>query len=202
MALLTKQPMGCGSGVARAPRRAGCVVRCAAATEQSVLKVSRNENFGKLQAGYLFPEIARRRRAHQEKHPDAQIISLGIGDTTEPLPQYIADAMAKAAAGLATREGYSGYGAEQGQGPLREAIAKTFYSGLVSADEVFVSDGSKCDIARLQVSRQLSAVSTLLAASGLALEKPSAGPVGLGAVCSSAEQQRHPTGPDCGTSGH
>lgn len=107
-----------------------------------MLRVARNENFGKLQAGYLFPEvrghrgtgrhppggccarrdahtawrlpppvlqqIARRRRAHQEAHPDAQIISLGIGDTTEPLPQYIADAMAKAAAGLATREGYSG----------------------------------------------------------------------------------------------
>jgi len=54
-------------------------------------------------------QIARRRRAHQEAHPDAQIISLGIGDTTEPLPQFIADAMAKAAAGLATREGYSGY---------------------------------------------------------------------------------------------
>lgn len=53
-------------------------------------------------------QIARRRRAHQEAHPDAQIISLGIGDTTEPLPQYIADAMAKAAAGLGTREGYSG----------------------------------------------------------------------------------------------
>jgi len=54
------------------------------------------------------PQIARRRRAHQEAHPDAKIISLGIGDTTEPLPPYIANAMAKAAAGLATREGYSG----------------------------------------------------------------------------------------------
>jgi LL-diaminopimelate aminotransferase len=53
-------------------------------------------------------QIARRRKAHQEKNPDAKIISLGIGDTTEPLPKYIADAMAKAAAGLATREGYSG----------------------------------------------------------------------------------------------
>jgi LL-diaminopimelate aminotransferase len=56
----------------------------------------------------LATQIARRRRAHQEAKPDAKIISLGIGDTTEPLPQYIADAMAKAAAGLATREGYSG----------------------------------------------------------------------------------------------
>jgi LL-diaminopimelate aminotransferase len=62
----------------------------------------------------LLLQIARRRRAHQEAHPDAQIISLGIGDTTEPLPQFIADAMAKAAAGLATREGYSGYVPQQG----------------------------------------------------------------------------------------
>lgn len=76
---------------------------------------------------------------------------MGIGDTTEPLPPYIADAMAKAAAALATPEGYSGYGAEQGQGPLREALAETFYKGLRDADEVFVSDGSKCDIARLQL---------------------------------------------------
>eukprot|EP00879_Flechtneria_rotunda_P021076 GHRR01022204.1.p1 GENE.GHRR01022204.1~~GHRR01022204.1.p1 ORF type:complete len:152 (+),score=33.28 GHRR01022204.1:139-594(+) len=151
MALLRKQPAGSLPVCTRGSRRVGNTVRCAAATEQSVLKVARNANFSKLQAGYLFPEIARRRRAHQEKNPGAQIISLGIGDTTEPLPQYIADAMAKAAAGLATREGYSGYGAEQGQGPLREAIAKTFYPGLINADEVFVSDGSKCDISRLQV---------------------------------------------------
>ena len=71
-------------------------------------RVARNPNFGKLQAGYLFPEIARRRRAHQEARPDAKIISLGIGDTTEPIPPFIADAMAKAAAGLGTLEGYSG----------------------------------------------------------------------------------------------
>lgn len=132
--------------------RKSCVVKCVAAPEQTgTVSVKRNENFGKLRAGYLFPEIARRRRAHQEKHPDAKIISLGIGDTTEPLPQFIADAMAKSAAGLATRQGYSGYGAEQGQGPLREAIAKTFYPGMRAADEIFVSDGSKCDIARIQM---------------------------------------------------
>ena len=53
-------------------------------------------------------QIARRRRAHQESKPDAKVISLGIGDTTEPLPKFIADAMAKAAAGLATPEGYNG----------------------------------------------------------------------------------------------
>jgi LL-diaminopimelate aminotransferase len=119
--------------------------------EAGTVSVQRNENFAKLRAGYLFPEIAKRRKAHQEANPDAKVISLGIGDTTEPLPKSIADAMAKAAAGLATREGYSGYGAEQGQGSLREGIAKTFYAGMRTADEVFVSDGSKCDIARLQM---------------------------------------------------
>ncbi|CAI5473906.1 unnamed protein product [Closterium sp. Yama58-4] len=77
--------------------------------------VKRNHNIGKLQAGYLFPEIARRRRAHLEKHPDAKIISLGIGDTTEPIPDVITAAMAKRAQGLSTPAGYSGYGAEQGE---------------------------------------------------------------------------------------
>lgn len=119
--------------------------------EAATTRVARNENFGKLQAGYLFPEIARRRRAHQEANPDANIISLGIGDTTEPIPSVITDAMAQAAAGLNTREGYSGYGAEQGRGELRTAIAEKFYPGMCSADEIFVSDGSKCDIGRLQM---------------------------------------------------
>lgn len=71
-------------------------------------RVSRNPNFAKLQAGYLFPEIARRRRAHADARPDAKIISLGIGDTTEPIPPFIAAAMRDAAAGLGTHEGYSG----------------------------------------------------------------------------------------------
>jgi LL-diaminopimelate aminotransferase len=106
----------------------------------------------KLQAGYLFPEIARRRRAHQEARPDAQIISLGIGDTTEPIPPAISSAMAAAAAGLGTEAGYSGYGAEQGQGPVREALCARLYSHVGRhAGEVFVSDGSKCDIGRLQM---------------------------------------------------
>ncbi|KAL2512019.1 LL-diaminopimelate aminotransferase [Abeliophyllum distichum] len=58
-------------------------------------KVSRNENMGKLQAGYLFPEIAKRRAAHMLKYPNAQVISLGIGDTAEPIPEVITSAMAK-----------------------------------------------------------------------------------------------------------
>eukprot|EP01026_Neomeris_dumetosa_P054434 TRINITY_DN48986_c0_g1_i4.p1 TRINITY_DN48986_c0_g1~~TRINITY_DN48986_c0_g1_i4.p1 ORF type:complete len:449 (-),score=55.24 TRINITY_DN48986_c0_g1_i4:235-1497(-) len=128
-------------------------VNCVAAPEQESVttRVRRNENIGKLQAGYLFPEIARKRRAHQEANPDARVISLGIGDTTEPVPQYIAQAMANYATGMATREGYKGYGPEQGIEPLRQAVVERFYKGLCQADEVFVSDGSKCDIARMQM---------------------------------------------------
>ncbi|KAL3162461.1 hypothetical protein ABBQ32_010126 [Trebouxia sp. C0010 RCD-2024] len=127
-------------------------IQCAVATQEVCTSVKRNANIAKLQAGYLFPEIAKRRREHQEANPDASIISLGIGDTTEPIPQVIADAMANAAAGMATREGYSGYGAEQGKGPLREAICEKLYKGMgLKPSDVFVSDGSKCDIGRLQM---------------------------------------------------
>jgi LL-diaminopimelate aminotransferase len=114
--------------------------------------VSRNANMAKLQAGYLFPEIARRRAAHLLKYPDAQVISLGIGDTTEPIPEVITSAMAKRSDALSTLEGYSGYGPEQGEKALRAAIASTFYSNLgIEEDDIFVSDGAKCDISRLQV---------------------------------------------------
>ncbi|XP_031476793.1 probable LL-diaminopimelate aminotransferase, chloroplastic [Nymphaea colorata] len=114
--------------------------------------VTRNPNMAKLQAGYLFPEIARRRSAHMAKHPDARIISLGIGDTTEPIPDVITSAMAKRAHALATIDGYSGYGAEQGDQKLRAAIAESFYGSLgIDSSDIFVSDGAKCDISRLQL---------------------------------------------------
>lgn len=129
-------------------------MRSAVATEEQAVttRLQRNPNLDKLQAGYLFPEIAKRRRAHVESRPDAKIISLGIGDTTEPIPPFVASALAKAAEGLGTLEGYSGYGAEAGKEPLREAIAAHFYEGTpIDAKDVFVSDGSKCDIGRLQM---------------------------------------------------
>ncbi|OVE75123.1 LL-diaminopimelate aminotransferase [archaeon D22] len=113
--------------------------------------VKRNKNMGKLKAGYLFPEIGRRRREFQEKNPDAKIISLGIGDTTEPLSPFITEKFKEAAEGLGTSQGYSGYGAEQGMTKLRELIAEKLYPGLVEADEVFVSDGAKPDTGRIQV---------------------------------------------------
>ncbi|CAN6567659.1 unnamed protein product [Malus baccata var. baccata] len=129
-----------------------CVATPQAEKTEYKTQVSRNANIAKLQAGYLFPEVARRRAAHLQKYPDAQVISLGIGDTTEPIPEVITSAMAKRAHALSTLEGYSGYGAEQGEKPLRAAIASTFYDNLgIEEDDIFVSDGAKCDISRLQV---------------------------------------------------
>ena len=112
--------------------------------------IERNEGFANLAAGYLFPEVAKRRREYIASHPDAKIISLGIGNTTEPLTPRITKAMADYAKSLGTKKGYSGYGDEQGLTELREKIAEVLYPGLVSADEVFISDGAKCDIARIQ----------------------------------------------------
>lgn len=112
--------------------------------------IKRNSGFKNLTAGYLFPEVARRRREYQEKNKDAKIISLSIGNTTEPLPEFIAKAMADYSMALSTAEGYSGYGDEQGNSALRAKIAEVWYKGMATADEVFISDGAKCDIARIQ----------------------------------------------------
>ncbi|HAH63650.1 MAG TPA: LL-diaminopimelate aminotransferase [Treponema sp.] len=112
--------------------------------------IRRNTGFANLTAGYLFPEVARRSREYAASHPDAKIISLSVGNTTEPLTPHISKAMADYASSLATPEGYSGYGDEQGLSALREKVAGTFYAGMAEADEVFISDGAKCDIARIQ----------------------------------------------------
>ncbi|KMT17886.1 hypothetical protein BVRB_2g034170 [Beta vulgaris subsp. vulgaris] len=129
-----------------------CVATSSAEQTAYTTKVSRNSNMAKLQAGYLFPEIAKRRAAHLVKYPDAQVISLGIGDTTEPIPDVITSAMAKRAHDLSTLEGYSGYGAEQGEKKVRAAIASSFYGNLgIEEGDIFVSDGAKCDISRLQM---------------------------------------------------
>eukprot|EP00640_Fibrocapsa_japonica_P001362 CAMPEP_0113934206 /NCGR_PEP_ID=MMETSP1339-20121228/1534_1 /TAXON_ID=94617 /ORGANISM="Fibrocapsa japonica" /LENGTH=411 /DNA_ID=CAMNT_0000935903 /DNA_START=228 /DNA_END=1463 /DNA_ORIENTATION=+ /assembly_acc=CAM_ASM_000762 len=113
--------------------------------------VERNPNFAKLQAGYLFPEIGRRRNAYLAENPDAEIISLGIGDTTQPIPEHILSGLVEGASGLGTKEKYSGYGAEQGMSVLRQKISEKLYNGLIAPDEIFVSDGAKCDIGRLQM---------------------------------------------------
>lgn len=113
--------------------------------------IKRNAGLANLKAGYLFPEIGRRRREFAAAHPEAKIISLGIGNTTEPLTPHIAAGLVEGGRRLGTAAGYSGYGDEQGLTSLRERIAAVFYSGKISADEVFVSDGAKCDIGRLQL---------------------------------------------------
>lgn len=107
-----------------------------------------NENYLKLKAGYLFPEIGRRVKAFADANPEAKIIRLGIGDVTEPLPAAIISAMHEAVDDLAKRDTFHGYGPEQGYGFLREPIAEQDYQSRgvnVSADEIFISDGSKCD---------------------------------------------------------
>ena len=107
-----------------------------------------NENFLKLKAGYLFPEIGRRVAKFASENPSAKIIRLGIGDVTEPLPPAIIEAMHKATDEMAKRESFRGYGPEQGYDFLRNVIAQEDFvrrGALVSPDEIFVSDGSKCD---------------------------------------------------------
>ncbi len=113
--------------------------------------VKRNKNLMKLQAGYLFPEINRRKNEFLEENPEADIISLGIGDTTEPLSPSITKGLMKAAEEMGTKEGYSGYGAEQGMDELRKKIAERLYGSMIDPDEVFISDGAKPDTGRLQM---------------------------------------------------
>lgn len=113
--------------------------------------IKKNSNFDNLAQGYLFPEIAKRRRAYQEAHPEAKIISLGIGNTTEPLTPSIVEAMKKYVIALGTKEGYEGYGDDSaGVISLRKKIAHVLYNDIVDFSEVFVSDGAKCDVGRIQ----------------------------------------------------
>ncbi|MEB3157557.1 MAG: LL-diaminopimelate aminotransferase [Cyanobacteriota bacterium] len=111
-----------------------------------------NGNYLKLKAGYLFPEIARRVKAFSAAHPEAAIIRLGIGDVTEPLPEACRTAMKAAVDAMGTPEGFHGYGPEQGYPWLREAIARHDFQArgcAVDPEEIFVSDGSKCDSANI-----------------------------------------------------
>lgn len=109
-----------------------------------------NENFLKLKAGYLFPEIARRVKAFTEANPDAakRLIRCGIGDVTEALPEAVRYAMHEAVDEMGNRGTFKGYGPEQGYDFLRKAIAENDFQARgvnVDADEIFISDGSKCD---------------------------------------------------------
>jgi len=112
--------------------------------------MQRNPCLVNIKAGYLFPEIAKRRREFAAAHPEAKIISLGVGNTTEPIMPHINAGLTEGARRLGTVEGYSGY-QDEGLLELREKIAAVFYAGKFTADEIFISDGSKCDIGRLQL---------------------------------------------------
>jgi LL-diaminopimelate aminotransferase len=112
-----------------------------------------NENFLKLQAGYLFPEIGRRVHSFGAKNPDAKIISLGIGDATQPLAPAIIEAMKKAVVDMGSEAAFHGYGPDQGYDFLINAIIKNdFNSRGIDLDrsEIFVSDGAKCDTGNIQ----------------------------------------------------
>ncbi|BAY78719.1 aminotransferase class I and II [Nostoc linckia NIES-25] len=107
-----------------------------------------NDNYLKLKAGYLFPEIARRVNAFAEANSNAKIIRLGIGDVTEPLPEACRTAMIKAVEEMGDRNTFKGYGPEQGYAWLREKIAAQDFQARgaeIDASEIFISDGSKCD---------------------------------------------------------
>jgi LL-diaminopimelate aminotransferase len=124
-----------------------------------------NENYLKLQASYLFSDIARRVKLFKEQNPDlgARVIRLGIGDVTRALPPTCIEAMHKAVDEMASEATFQGYGPEQGYDFLREAIAVHDFQArgaAIAPDEVFVSDGSKCDTANIQ---ELFAVDTRIA---------------------------------------
>ena len=112
-----------------------------------------NENFTKLKASYLFSDIAKRVAAFQEANPQKPVIRLGIGDVTEPLPPVCIDALHAGTNELSQRSTFKGYGPEQGYAFLREAIAQNDFQARgcqISPDEIFVSDGSKCDCGNIQ----------------------------------------------------
>ncbi len=111
-----------------------------------------NQNYRKLQTGYLFPEIARRTREFQAEHPGVELIKLGIGDTTRPLTPAVIKALHEEVDKLAEERTYTGYGAEQGNEDLRKALAEHYkrYRVSIEPDEVFVSDGAKSDSANIQ----------------------------------------------------
>ena len=112
-----------------------------------------NENYLKLPGGYLFSQIAKKREAFKQANPKANLISLGIGDVSRPLVPAVLEAMHKAVDEMGQTETFRGYGPEQGYAFLREDILKHDYSARnidLEADEIFVSDGAKSDVANIQ----------------------------------------------------
>ena len=112
-----------------------------------------NENYLKLKSSYLFSEISKRVSSFQQANPDAKVIRMGIGDVTQPLPPAIIEAFHKGVDEMADMSTFRGYGPEQGYDFLREKVAEFDYRARgaeVDADEVFISDGAKCDTGNIQ----------------------------------------------------
>ena len=107
-----------------------------------------NENYLQLKDSYLFSEIAHRTAAYSEKHPDKPVIRLGIGDVTQPLAPAIIEALHSAVDEMAHAETFHGYAPDLGYEFLRSAIAKNDFQARgcdIASDEIFISDGAKCD---------------------------------------------------------
>ena len=112
-----------------------------------------NEYYAGLPGAYLFATVVARVRAHREQHPALPVISLGIGDVTRPLPPAVITALHSAVDEMASSASFKGYGPEQGYDFLREAIAAHDYRAhgvQMDAADIFISDGSKCDVANIQ----------------------------------------------------
>jgi len=112
-----------------------------------------NDNYLKLKASYLFSNIAKRVSAHQQRQPDRAVIRLGIGDVTRALPEACISAFHQAVDEMAADGSFRGYGPEQGYDFLRKAIAENDFRARgadISAEEIFVSDGAKCDTGNIQ----------------------------------------------------
>jgi len=117
------------------------------------MSVKINENYLLLERNYIFAEINRRVDEFQKENPDAQIIKMGIGDVTRPLPKAVVEAFEKSVLEMGQAETFMGYGPEQGYSFLIEEIIKNDFEPLgieLSTDEVFISDAAKCDTANIQ----------------------------------------------------
>ena len=115
------------------------------------MKILLNENFKKIESGYLFTEIARRVEAFKSQNPSKKVISLGIGDVSLPISKFVAGEMSRAALELATNEGFVGYGDTNGLKPLRIALSNRYKSQNIDVlwDEIFISDGAKSDLGNI-----------------------------------------------------
>jgi LL-diaminopimelate aminotransferase len=113
--------------------------------------IARNPNFQDLENNYLFAEVRARKEKFEKRNPEINLISLGVGDTTEPLAAPIIKALHEATNRLSKKETYVGYGPDLGQEELREAVSRVLYKGLRKPTEIIISDGAKCDLGRLQL---------------------------------------------------